>query len=438
MGLMRILTLFLSGCLLVVVAVRIVEEVQYTGVIAQAGESPATLRESLEELEISSFLSSKSLKRLPALLVLLDQGSDGVKSELALCAAGKKAIEAVAHEPESSSLVLLYAFLWEKGRDLSCFRRHSETELRRAVLQALERDPRSPAVHYAAAHWYSRVGMFRAVPLALKTFVTYELQPEPQSVQFVLKQLTTEEAFFQAVPKRFPQITFWGRALQKESPERFEQWLAGLESGVVAAIGRASELLEKEDRYRVVVRRWLDSVYALNSGESARKAADEVLARIAGNEGRSVLAEYLTRRATLLRIPVVTGVRVRDSRPESGELSRWGSVHRFSLDEFNSSIGMLVPPGWKVSLIELLPDSPRVALSRSALRVYVSGDNDSWVGAGTDLEERSVSLRNREATVLRYASEYYPYMKFHYQGGARKGKFKNRVENMIRVYGVRG
>jgi hypothetical protein len=422
---------------MIVVAGHIENEIQYAGVDTSLPRTEASL-EREKRITLGLFANPERATRTSLSFLEFAEDSRTTEKELALCAAVLAAEAALTRSPADPQLHLLFAAIWREGRNIPCMSRFSSTTVNRAVNYALERAPHIPGNNFSAAQWFLSQGKTEQMIQALRRYVSNTERTTPFEESFVLAQLSNEERFHRIIPSQFPQILQWASLLRKRKPVKFDSW----QTVVNKKIGVALDLLEKDlDSKRlslVVAQQFLLDCYELKVAPDNWSRVDNLHAVLADRLGQKALGSYLRERAALLRVPVVPGIRKHDLRPESGELTNWGSIERVRLGESSLSVGLFVPRGWKIGFIEIYPDAHGMTLNRSGIRLFVSNDNNTWIAIDDPVELHKVIIDKQSTIILRYKAEYFPYLKILYSGGRQENVLANIANRLFRVYGVRG
>lgn len=343
-----------------------------------------------------------------------------------------------ARPRESIYLVHLADQLQLRTSNESCPEISGTSGVTSIVEYALQQDPTNMQVTYAAGLLYLQQGdVSRAYPL-FKHFLAASTGASDAQINFLISLVHTKEDLLSIVPARFPRIAPISGILKHYHTNLFESLRQPLAQMQIEGIQASLADFKSGVLPRIYHLQRILSLMEVVASSEVRRELDNQLSLVYGGEGQQDLAGYFRLRAEMLDLEILRGALATDTHPLKGNLGQWGSDDIVYVDGFHQSIGFYLKPGQGVKIIELLTTAPKGELTPSALRLFVSENNENWVEFPGNFTIETFKIGTRRVVAMRIdsvPSDMPRYWKINYSLGARSNQFYNSFESLLRVYG---
>lgn len=359
---------------------------------------------------------------------------DEAKRTKLLCEGLSEFGEALSFEPRDPRYLVNWANLRQTLGDITCPQPLTSGNFREAVSLALAESPTSPDVLYAASlvqHWS---GDSKEAKESLRRVLLLGTEINDSQKAFLFSMIRTPEDFEAIVPYRFPQIVTWISYLKSRKVKGFDEVFS--RAFLIALNETVKEYKNGVIPIQYHIAR-LASVYDLEVGDEVRRVIDGIVQDIMTSKGDGISANYFKFRSGLAQIDVVRGIASNDIRPFKTPLIEWGYSSMVHLDSYHQSIGFYLPENFRVSLIELLPNSETSDIEPTAVKLFVSDDNQKWNEIAGMHPMSGIRFGRIRVSAIQNQGAQGRYWKITYDRPDRFKRFGNYLNKFIKVYGER-
>lgn len=250
----------------------------------------------------------------------------------------------------------------------------------------------------------------------------------------ILGEIKSPENFRTVVPARIPQIIEWSKLLKEQRPTDFDEWWHTLAEMQIEAL---AESRARASSGLLPVEAFENSLLKLSeipASDEVRKELDLELAKRLTQRGDFEAARFFQMRSELQEIVFVRAQIPADTRPAKSPLVRWEEDSTIFLDDFHQSIGFFLPPQQGVSMIVFRAPQSNQKFDKSGLRIFGSGDNDSWVEIAPQRAD-ALTISGQETVVISLQLEGHRYWKVNNSSGQRTRVFGGQLSDFVTVYG---
>lgn len=345
---------------------------------------------------------------------------------------------ALQHEPLNSHYLVNWANLRQMLGRYDCRRKYTSGDYAAALKLALKLDPTNTAVLFASGLLYLMSGEKLTALELFNKCLRFGMNLGAAQERFLFDQVKTPAELEALVPARFPQVVYWAELLNRYTPQRVDLFQEALGRMELRAIAESSAEFESKKIPAELHFSRLLSVLDLAATRAVRQQIDIQMAVYLRRAGLLDLAEYFAERSNLKELEILRSAIENDTRPLRSSLNLWDLERDLYLDRFFTTVGFYLPSRSNLKLIELRPARETGELVSSALKVYGSSDNRSWVEITSGLKINNYRAPGISLVVLKPETEQFKYWKINFANPMRHDAFGNSLSRLVRVYGISG
>jgi tetratricopeptide (TPR) repeat protein len=263
--------------------------------------------------------------------------------------------------------------------------------------------------------------------------------------EFIYSLVSDKDSLASLIPPKFPQVIELAEYLKANSSANSNG------SSVSIDLEREPRILwefyaraikDFSSRYELgeidtdIYRSRLLQMWSLSRESAVLPVLDKLLADLMRQKSRTELAVYFSSRSQFLELPIISGFKNSDFRPEKSALAGWGENSTVRLDNFFSSVGFYLPRSTTLRRIELHSVTQSSHDLSGLLRVLQSDDNTTWEDITGVCSLFQVTLEGRSIVYIDIPGSTKRFWKVHYASPGRPQTFLAGLESMIRVFGI--
>lgn len=352
-----------------------------------------------------------------------------------LCQSLGELAQAIKFNPNKSSYLIQWVHTRQLLGTITCPQAFTNSDYSAALEYALKIDAKNAKIVFAAAMIYNFDQKYDLVKPLFRRYFEIATSISDHDFEQIMLRVNSEQDLKQIVPELLVRVLDVSKYFKLQRPAEFIEFSSSFAQLQTAA------LLNDQQKYNaglIPADIYLDRLVRLldlAANSQFRQFLDSALSAYYARDGQTQIAEYFSARKFLNDINVSKSVREIDSRPLKTNMYTWNSSEIVYFDEIYKSIGIYVPIGRKLNLIELVSKNNLSELPVSKIKLFVSDDNQNWLEYQDEIKTESIRLNDRLLIALQIKGDSHRYYKLHFDSSERNLKFVNTLDNLLRVYG---
>ncbi|MCB0322665.1 MAG: hypothetical protein KDD69_03795 [Bdellovibrionales bacterium] len=363
----------------------------------------------------------------------------------AVCASLRDLRSAVQRSPQEAALHVAIADIealapsWRTLCEIDAAEPFTSTSERLRWVQVLA--PFSVTEQYLSAVVYLALGEKEdALDLLRKN---QEINPYFSQAQreFTYRLIENEGQLQTALPKKYPEITYWIKHYARQQPAALERYGAVFLGALREAV---TDLVARYRSGQLPVRpfgQYLKNIRHLPLVEADPgliATLDQMLIDVYRAEGNAWWADVLRRQTSSTRIPILKTMLADDHAPGSRMLYGWTTdleTRSAALDEPSQSAGIFLPDGYLPDFLVLQTSESDGRLDPSELDLLGSRDNERFHPFLPRSTPSVGSVDGKATLLLELPPTDFRYFKIHYRGNAKRARFSAPLAELFELYG---